>query len=122
MKDVRFEHTRSLSRTEAADQLAALAQALREGGEAELELGSGVLSLRIPDELSSEVELEVGGGEVQLEVELTWPAGRAPGAAASGAGAQKEPKSAAAEPAARPARTRKTATAARTRRSTAKRA
>ncbi|MER5296402.1 amphi-Trp domain-containing protein, partial [Streptomyces pharetrae] len=74
MKDVKFEHKRSLSRTEAADQFAALAQALREGGEAELELGSGVLSLRIPDELSSEVELEVGDGEVQLEVELTWPA------------------------------------------------
>jgi len=117
VKDLRFEHKRSLSRTEAADQLAALAQALREGGEAELELGSGVLSLRIPDELSSEVELEVGGGEVQLEVELTWPTGRAPAAGAAG-----EPESAPAKPAARPARSRKTAAAARTRRSTAKRA
>ncbi|MEV5726307.1 amphi-Trp domain-containing protein [Streptomyces pharetrae] len=122
MKDVKFEHKRSLSRTEAADQLAALAQALREGGEAELELGSGVLSLRIPDELSSEVELEVGDGEVQLEVELTWPAGRASAAAAPGADATKEPESAPAEPAAKSARSRKTAAATRTRRSTAKRA
>ncbi|MFD5715716.1 amphi-Trp domain-containing protein [Streptomyces pharetrae] len=116
MKDVKFEHKRSLSRTEAADQLAALAQALREGGEAELELGSGVLSLRIPDELSSEVELEVGDGEVQLEVELTWPA------AAPAADATKEPEDAPAEPAAKSARSRKTAAATRTRRSTAKRA
>ncbi|WP_086741368.1 amphi-Trp domain-containing protein [Streptomyces glaucescens] len=122
MKDVKFEHKRSLSRTEAADQLAALAQALREGGEAELELGSGVLSLRIPDELSSEVELEVGDGEVQLEVELTWPAGRASAAAAPAAAATKEPESAPAEPAAKSARSRKTAAATRTRRSTAKRA
>ena len=117
MKDLKFEHKRSLSRTEAADQLAALAQALREGGEAELELGSGVLRLRIPDELGSEVELEVGGGEVQLEVELTWPTGAAPAADAA-----KEPESAPAEPAAKSARSRKTAAATRTRRSTGKRA
>jgi amphi-Trp domain-containing protein len=73
MKDLKFEHKRSLSRREAADQLTALAAALREGGEAELELGSGTLSLRIPDELHSEMEIEVASGQIELEIEFTWP-------------------------------------------------
>ena len=72
MKDLEFEHKRSLSRLEAADQLAALAEALRHGGNAELELGPGTLTLRIPDELRSELEVEVGDGEIELEFELKW--------------------------------------------------
>ncbi|MFC9247998.1 amphi-Trp domain-containing protein [Streptomyces sp. NPDC057136] len=72
MKDLKFEQKRLLSRLEAADQLTALAAALREGEDAELELGSGTLSLRIPDELRSEIEVEVGDGEIELEIEFTW--------------------------------------------------
>ncbi|MET7758802.1 amphi-Trp domain-containing protein [Streptomyces sp. NPDC005389] len=77
MKDLKFEQKRSLSRAEAADQLTALAAALRQGGEAELELGAGTLSLRIPDELRCELEFEVSGGEIELEIEFKWPTGRA---------------------------------------------
>ncbi|MFH8733425.1 MULTISPECIES: amphi-Trp domain-containing protein [unclassified Streptomyces] len=73
MKDLKFEQKRSLSRLEAADQLSALAAALREGGDAELELGSATLSLRVPDALRSEVEVEVGNGEIELEIEFKWP-------------------------------------------------
>nr|WSZ15748.1 amphi-Trp domain-containing protein [Streptomyces canus] len=77
MKDLKFEQKRSLSRLEAADQLTALAAALREGGDAELELGAGTLSLRIPDDLRSEMEVEIGEGEIELEIEFKWPtAGR----------------------------------------------
>ena len=73
MKDLKFEQKSSLSRVEAADRLAALAAALRDGGEAEVELGSGTtLSLRIPDDLRTEVEVEVGEGEVELEIEFKW--------------------------------------------------
>ncbi|MBR8642343.1 amphi-Trp domain-containing protein [Streptomyces tuirus] len=72
MKDLKFEQKRSLSRPEAADHLTALADALREGGEAELELSPGTLSLRIPDDLRSEIEVEIGGGEIELEIEFTW--------------------------------------------------
>jgi hypothetical protein len=50
MKDLKFEQKRSLSRLEAADQLMALATALREGGDAELELDPGKLS--VSDQLS----------------------------------------------------------------------
>ncbi|MFF7543850.1 amphi-Trp domain-containing protein [Streptomyces canus] len=73
MKDLKFEQKRSLSRREAADQLTALAAALREGGDAELELGAGTLSLRIPDDLRSEMEVEIGEGEIELELEFKWP-------------------------------------------------
>lgn len=81
MKDLKFEQKSSLSRTEAADRLAALAAALREGGEAEVDVGSGAtLCLRIPDDLRTEVEVEVGDGEVELEIEFKWSttSGRAP--------------------------------------------
>ncbi|MGW3622259.1 amphi-Trp domain-containing protein [Streptomyces sp. NPDC000880] len=73
MKDLKFEQKRSLSRLEAADQLTAIAAALREGGDAELELSPGTLSLRIPDDLRSEMEVEIGNGEIELEIEFKWP-------------------------------------------------
>lgn len=101
MKDLKFEQKRSLSRLEAADQLTALAAALRQGGDAELELGPGVLSLRIPDDLRSEIEVEVGNGEIELEIEFKWPTARtrtAPSQAATGTGAAKRRKSAPAKP------------------------
>ncbi|MGW8776674.1 amphi-Trp domain-containing protein [Streptomyces sp. NPDC055796] len=73
MTDLKFEQKRSLSRFEAADQLTALAAMLREGGDAELEVGPGTLSLRIPDDLRSEIEVEVGDGQIELEIEFKWP-------------------------------------------------
>ncbi|QES51766.1 amphi-Trp domain-containing protein [Streptomyces venezuelae] len=76
MKDLKFEQKKSLSRLEAADQLAALAEALRHGGNAELEFGPGTLSMRIPEEIRTEVEVEVGDGEIELEIELKWPTAR----------------------------------------------
>lgn len=73
MKDLKFEQKRSLSRREAADLLTSLATALREGGDAEVKLGAGTLSLRIPEDLRSEVEVEVGDGQIELEIEFKWP-------------------------------------------------
>ncbi|MEZ0091765.1 amphi-Trp domain-containing protein [Streptacidiphilus sp. EB129] len=73
MKDIKFEQKDSLTRLEAADQLSALAAALRHGGNAELDFGPGRLSLRIPDELHTELEVEVGDGQIELEIELKWP-------------------------------------------------
>ncbi|MFF5476883.1 amphi-Trp domain-containing protein [Streptomyces sp. NPDC012935] len=73
MTDLKFEQKRSLSRLEAADQLAALAAALRQGGDAELEIDPWKLSLRIPADLHSEIEFEVEDGEIELEIELKWP-------------------------------------------------
>ncbi|MFE1825733.1 amphi-Trp domain-containing protein [Streptomyces yangpuensis] len=81
MKDLKFEQKSSLSRLEAADQLSALAEALRHGGNAELQLGPGTMSLRVPDELRTEVE--VGDGEIEMEIELKWPTTRSGAGAAS---------------------------------------
>lgn len=81
MKDLKFEQKGSLSRTEAAELLSALATALRRGGHVELELGPGVLSMHVPDELRSEVEVEVGDGEIELEIELKWSTTQAKAAA-----------------------------------------
>ncbi|MFF2569371.1 amphi-Trp domain-containing protein [Streptomyces sp. NPDC058084] len=99
MKDLKFEQKRSLTRDEAADLLAELAKAFREGGEAELELGTGVLSLRVPEKFRTEVEFEVGGGEIELEIELKWRTDGGRGASAEAAPGRKagEPR-AAAEP------------------------
>ncbi|MFK0044324.1 amphi-Trp domain-containing protein [Streptomyces sp. NPDC090741] len=89
MKDLKFEQKSSLSRLEAADQLSALAEALRHGGNAQVELGPGTLSLRVPDELRTEIEVEVGDGQIELEIELKWPTAQT-GATSSRTAADKE--------------------------------
>ena len=76
MKDIKFEQKDSQTRLEVADQLSALAVALRHGGNAELDFGPGRLSLRIPDELHTELEVEVGDGQIELEIELKWATGQ----------------------------------------------
>ncbi|MFD7610129.1 amphi-Trp domain-containing protein [Streptomyces sp. NPDC059828] len=90
MKDLKFEQKRSLSRHEAADQLESLAAALRQGEDAELELGPGKLSLRIPDDLRSEIEVEVSSEGIELEIEFKWPTARAARPAPSKAAATPE--------------------------------
>ncbi|MEU2155422.1 amphi-Trp domain-containing protein [Streptomyces sp. NPDC019396] len=90
MKDLKFEQKRSLSRHEAADQLESLAAALRQGEDAELELGPGKLSLRIPDDLRSEIEVEVSSDGIELEIEFKWPTAPAAQAAPSKAAAATE--------------------------------
>ncbi|MFD7734042.1 amphi-Trp domain-containing protein [Kitasatospora phosalacinea] len=72
MKDLEFTQKRALSRAEAADQLEALAAAIRRGGQAELDLGPGKLTVRIPDELHTEIEVELDGDEIELEIEMSW--------------------------------------------------
>ncbi|MFG3029276.1 amphi-Trp domain-containing protein [Streptomyces sp. NPDC048253] len=90
MKDLKFEQKRSLSRLEAADQLTALAAALREGGDVDLAFGPGTLSLRIPDDLRTEIEVEVGDGEIELEFEFKWPTAPTRAASPRAATAAKE--------------------------------
>lgn len=85
MKDLEFEQKRTMSRAEAADQLDALANALRRGGQAELDLGPGTLTLRIPDELRTEIEVELEDGEIELEIELSWRTGQPDRASDTGA-------------------------------------
>ncbi|OKK16077.1 hypothetical protein AMK16_25470 [Streptomyces sp. CB00455] len=93
MKDLKFEQKRSLSRLEAADQLTAIANALREGADAALKLGTATLSLRVPDDLRCEIEVEIGDGQIELEIEFKWPTAAAQTTPSqAGAGTEEAPR------------------------------
>ena len=72
MSDVEVSRTESLSRSEAARGLAALAEAMADGGRVEVELGASRLKLHVPDQVRCEIELEIDGEEIELELELKW--------------------------------------------------
>jgi amphi-Trp domain-containing protein len=73
MADVSFERTKSLSREEAAVWLTALSRGFSHGGEVKLPVGSGgVVTLRLPDEVKAEFEVEISGDEVEVELEFSW--------------------------------------------------
>ncbi len=93
MSDMKVERKESLTRQQAADKLSALARALAEGGEVDLELGGTTVSLRVPGEVRSEFEVEVDGDEFELELELKWSTTRAKEpAAAAGDAEQPQPR------------------------------
>ncbi len=73
MADVSFERKKSLSREEAAVWLTALSKGFSHGGDVELPVGGGgVVTLRLPDEVRAEFEVEIDGHEVEVELEFTW--------------------------------------------------
>lgn len=72
MSEIEFSRKESLSRKQVADRLSALAAAFGGSGPATVELGTSTVTLRIPEELRCEVELEVEGDDVELEIELKW--------------------------------------------------
>lgn len=73
MADVGFERKRALSRQEAAAWLSALSQGFADGEDVKLPVGSGgTITLRLPDSVHAEFEVEVSGNEVEVELEFTW--------------------------------------------------
>lgn len=73
MADVSFERKRSLTRQEAAVWLSALARGFADGDEVKLPVGGGgVVTLRIPEQVEAEFEVDVGGDQVEVELEFTW--------------------------------------------------
>jgi amphi-Trp domain-containing protein len=73
MADVSFERRKSLSRQEAATWLTALSRGFAHGEEVELPVGDGgTVTLRLPEEVRAEFEVEVSGDEVEVELEFTW--------------------------------------------------
>ena len=78
MADVSFERTKVLSREEAAVWLSALSKGVARGGEVDLPVGSGgTVTLRMPDEVRAEFEVEINGDQVEVELEFTWSLAKA---------------------------------------------
>jgi amphi-Trp domain-containing protein len=76
MADVSLEHKESVSRDEAAVWLSVLSKAFARGGEVKLPVGSGTVTLHLPEHVEAEFEIEVDGDEVQVELEFTWSTAR----------------------------------------------
>jgi amphi-Trp domain-containing protein len=91
MSDMKVELRESLTRQQAADKLSTLASALAKGGDVELEAGGVTVTLRVPDDVRSEFEVELDGNELELELELKWTTARAEGSAAPADEAAQEP-------------------------------
>lgn len=72
VSDVEVERKEVLSRAEAAEWMAGLAEAMSRGGKVEVHLGTSTLKMHVPDKVRCEVEVEVDGDEVELEIELKW--------------------------------------------------
>jgi amphi-Trp domain-containing protein len=72
MSDLEISRKQILTRHEAAERLSALAAALADRGDVEVDLGASTLKLSVPDHVRCEVEVEVDGDEVELEVEIKW--------------------------------------------------
>jgi amphi-Trp domain-containing protein len=83
MSDLELKRKESLTKAEVAKRLSAFAQALAAGGDVELEMGDTSMSLRVPDDVRVEFEVEVDGDEIGIGIELKWStaAGRAEPAA-----------------------------------------
>jgi len=65
--------TQRMSREEAANKLHTLADALAKNNSVEFQRAGRDITVRIPDEVSLKVEVELGDeGENELEIELTW--------------------------------------------------
>jgi amphi-Trp domain-containing protein len=73
MSDVEVTYKEPLTREETARCLSALAAALADVGEVELELGATTMKVHVPEKVHCKVEVEIDQDEVEFEVELTWP-------------------------------------------------
>jgi amphi-Trp domain-containing protein len=74
--DVRFERKKSLTGAAAATWLTALAEGFSQGGDVVLPVGDGgTVTLRPPDEVRAEFEVEIEGDQVEVELEFTWKLG-----------------------------------------------
>ncbi|TNC29132.1 amphi-Trp domain-containing protein [Amycolatopsis alkalitolerans] len=63
-----------LTREEAARRLSTLAAALADGEKVLVPLGGSTVKVHVPDHVRCEIELEVDGDEIEMEVELKWAA------------------------------------------------
>lgn len=63
----------TLSRAEVGMWLSDLAAAIGRGGPVEIALVAPGVTLDLPDDVRCELEVEQGGEEIELEIDLSWP-------------------------------------------------
>lgn len=74
MSTLEVKREELLTREEAANRLSTLAAALAAGEKVLVPLGGSNVKMHVPDHVRCEIELEVDGDEIEMEVELKWPA------------------------------------------------
>lgn len=72
MPKLEIKQKAELSRKQASERLIALGRALATGSEVELDSGGDTISLVVADRLGWELEIEVDGDQVEIEVEFSW--------------------------------------------------
>ena len=72
MNFLELEEKQRMRREEAAARLHALADALASNNEVEFERGDLRFTVRVPDEVTFKLEIEIGDEEREIEIELTW--------------------------------------------------
>ncbi len=72
MELLEIENERTLSREEAAAWLRSLADELARNNQLQLRKEGLKYTVRVPDELTMEVEVEVEDDGAKLEIELSW--------------------------------------------------
>lgn len=72
MSDFKHKEAERLSRQQAAERLVDIAYALTAGGQLELSAAGRRVSVPLADELVLERELKSKGGQLELELELSW--------------------------------------------------
>jgi amphi-Trp domain-containing protein len=69
---IEIEETQRLTREAAAARLHAVADALARNNVVEFVREGQRITVRVPDEVNLKVEVEIGGDDNELEIELTW--------------------------------------------------
>lgn len=71
MPKLEIKQKAELSRKQASERLIALGRALATGSEVKLDSGGDTISLVVADRLEWELEIEVDGDQVEIEVEFS---------------------------------------------------
>jgi amphi-Trp domain-containing protein len=72
MSDVKVERKVTMTRHEAADWLADIAESLNGKGRVSIQLADSTVEMDVPERVRCEAEVEVDGDEVEVEFELKW--------------------------------------------------
>ncbi len=72
MSAVKVERKATMTRQEAAQWVADLAEQLAGTGEVTIRLADSTVQMHVPEHVRFEAEVEVDDDEVELELELAW--------------------------------------------------